>query len=355
MASKFGRVIVICAGLFFILPGLFADEIRLKNGKVFEGEITEEDGNCLIFRMKAGKVKFSLSDVGSIEKKSLPEDFFSKTESVPSPVNPQEDKDKAMPYDLLVRAFYDRQGDAVIVDVEGDAAFPDGASIELLIARRGVVMASGRTSVFGNKFFMDFKFSKRRLLPSVYTVTAIFIPEKQTEDIKKLLLTNFASGTKARTAESRCLLYAGGMKEILCTEVEFKGRVCSSISKIEASRSELCRMYESSKKKFNAKEWNKWANSWALYLRGLQKKSDARNVLHPGAEDAVIVAANSLLKLQQYCDLEFKNPSVYNKVKNDPNTRINPEVMKKLLDEDGFEELTSYIRKEASITTGAGY
>jgi hypothetical protein len=145
------------------------------------------------------------------------------------------------------------------------------------------------------------------------------------------------------------------MKEILRAEVEFKGRICCSISKLEASRSELCKMYESSKRKFNAKEWNKWANLWALYLRGLQKKGDARNVLYPGAEDAVVIAANSLLKLQQYCDLEFKNPSLYNKVKNDPDARINPEVMKELLDEDGFEEIMDSIKKEASIKTGTDY
>jgi hypothetical protein len=63
----------------------------------------------------------------------------------------------------------------------------------------------------------------------------------------------------------------------------------------------------------------------------------------------VVIAANTLLKLWQYCNLELRDPIAYNKIKNDPKTRIKPEELKKLLNKDSFNGMIDNIRKESSM------
>ncbi|HOX09877.1 MAG TPA: hypothetical protein PLA52_04455, partial [Candidatus Omnitrophota bacterium] len=119
--------------------------------------------------------------------------------------------------------------------------------------------------------------------------------------------------------------------------------------KLEMMQSELSAKFASAKKKFNAREWDKWSYTWMLYMRGVQKKQDPRNSFFPKADEAVTMAANSLLKLWQYCNLELRDFPAYNRIKNDPKTRIRPEELKKLLDKAAFNGLLDNIRKEASM------
>jgi hypothetical protein len=221
--------------------------------------------------------------------------------------------------------------------------------VEIFIKRRDRFIASGKTSVFDNKFSMDFRFSKRRFFPAVYTVSAIFMPDKQTPDIIKILRNNFAFGTKVRTVESSCRLYAGSLKDIIETEVEAKCGIGATLVKLETLHAEFSDRFSAAKKKFVARDWDKWSNTWLLYLKGAQKKQDPRNAFFPKAEEGITIAVNSLLKLWQYCDLELRDPVKYNKIKNDPKARIRPEELKKLLDKRSFNELLDNTRREASM------
>lgn len=261
-----------------------------------------------------------------------------------------ETEDDKVPYDFKIRASYEPQGDNVRVTAAGEAALPNGSMVEIFIKRRDKFIASGRTSVIDSKFSMDFKFSKRRLFPSAYSVSAIFIPERQSPDVKKILQSNFAFGSKIRTVEASCSLYAGRLREIVEAEVKAKCEVGSSIAKLETLHAEFFEKFTAAKKNYNAREWDKWSYTWMLYMRGVQKKKDPHNSFFPRADEGVTIAANSLLKLWQYCNLELRDPANYNKIKNDPKTRIRPEELKKLLDKRSFNELLDNIRIEASMS-----
>ncbi len=348
-----GRVFVILAGLFFIFEGrVAADEVYLRNGRVLQGEIVEEYDGEVVLRMKLGKTVVPRKDIASIEKKVLPEDFFETPDDAPAKAPASADektRDNKVPYDFKVTASYEPQGESARITVSGEATLPNGATVEVLIKRRDRFIASGRTSVFDNRISMDFRFSKRRFFPAVYTVSAIFMPERQSPDVKKILQSNFAFGTKVKTVEASCALYAGKIKEIIEAEVDAKCEVGTAMAKLEMMQSELSVKFAAAKKSFNARDWDKWSYTWMLYMRGIQKKQDPRNSFFPKADEAVAMAANSLLKLWQYCNLELRDPAAYNKIKNDPKTRIRPEDLKKLLDKGPFNELLDNIRKEASM------
>lgn len=352
MHLKAGRVLVILAGLFLISRLTVADEIMLKNGRVLQGEIVEESDGQVILRMKLGKTIVPRKDVVSIEKKDLPEDYFEIPDEAPekAPADAGEKtQDNKVPYDFKIAASYEPQGDSVRVTVSGEATLPNGATVEIFIKRRDRFIISGRTSVFDNRISMDFRFSKRRFFPAVYTVSAIFIPERQSPDVRKILQSNFAFGPRVKTVEASCPLYAGKIREIIEAEVEAKCEVGTAMAKLEMMQSELSAKFAAAKKKFNAREWDKWSYTWMLYMRGVQKKQDPRNSFFPKADEAVAIAANTLLKLWQYCNLELRDIAAYNKIKNDPKTRIRPEELKKLLDKGPFNELLDNIRKEASM------
>ncbi|MFA5147650.1 MAG: hypothetical protein WC491_00825 [Candidatus Omnitrophota bacterium] len=267
----------------------------------------------------------------------------------PQPEGFPKTEDKVLPYDLTVNASYEPKAEYARVTISGDAVFPNGSVLNIFINRRGSVITFGTTSVFDNKFSMDFKVSKKRFFPSIYSVSVLFMPEKQAPDIARLLSGNFALGSRPRKAESSCQLYAGSFKEIVGAEVEAKCEICASLAKLEAMQRELSEKYSEAEKKFNAKEWDKWSNTWSLYMRGVQMKRDSRNSFFPKAEDGVAVAANSLLKLLQLCSLELKDPVFFNKMKKDPKVRVKPEEFMKLLDEHTFGELLSSIRADASM------
>ena len=353
MYFKAGRVFVILAGLFFVFAGSApADEIYLKNGRMMQGEIIEESDGEVILRMKLGKTVVPRKDIVSMEKKDLPEDYFGLPDEKPerSSATPGEKtQDNKVPYDFKITASYEPQADNVRVTVSGEATLPNGATIEIFIKRRERFITSGRTSVFGNRISMDFRFSKRRFFPAVYTVSAIFIPERQSPDVRKILQSNFAFGPRVKTVEASCPLYAGRIREIIEAEVEAKCEVGTAMAKLEMMQSELSAKFTAAKKNFKAREWDKWSYTWMLYMRGIQKKQDPRNSFFPEADEAVVIAANTLLKLWQYCNLELRDPAAYNKIKNDPKTRIRPEELKKLLDKGSFNELLDNIRKEASM------
>jgi hypothetical protein len=329
------RISIALAGFILVCGSCRADEIKLKNGRVLRGEVGEE----------------------SIDKKVLPDDFFKATDETSEETQPEtavtpgdeKIKDDKLPYDLKIGASYEPQGENARVTVSGDAILPDGSSVNIFISRRGGIIVFGTTSVFGNKYSMDFKVSRRRLFPAVYTVSVIFMPDKQTPDIANLLKGNFALGSRPRTVESSCRLNAGTFGEIVETEVRAKCEICASLAKLEAMQRELSRKYSEAEKKFNAKEWDRWSNTWSLYMRGVQTKRDSRNSFFPKAEDAVAVAANSLLKLFQLCSLELKDPVFFNKMKKDPKVRVKPEEFMKLLDERTFGELLDSIRADASM------
>jgi len=352
MLLKAGRILVILAGLFFIFGNSApADEIFLRNGRVLQGEIVEESNGQVVLRMKLGKTIVPRNDIASIEKKALPEDYFEAPDKVSekTPVAYEKVQDNKVPYDFKVAASYELQGGNVRVTVSGEATLPNGATVEIFIKRRDRFIASGRTSVFDNRISMDFRFSKRRFFPAVYTVSAIFMPERQSPDVRKILQSNFAFGPKVKTVEASCPLYAGRMKEIIEAEVNAKCEVGTAMAKLEMMQSELSAKFASAKKNFNAREWDKWSYTWMLYMRGVQKKQDPRNSFFPKADEAVTMAANSLLKLWQYCNLELRDFPAYNRIKNNPKTRIRPEELKKLLDKGSFNELLDNIRKEASM------
>ena len=267
----------------------------------------------------------------------------------PQPEGFPKTEDKVLPYDLTVNALYGSQGENARVTVSGDAVLPNGSVINIFINRRGGIITFGTTSVFDNKFSMDFKVSRKRFFPSIYNISVIFMPEKQTPDIARLLSGNFAQGPRPKKAESSCQLYAGSFKEIVGAEVQAKCEICASLAKLEAMQLELSKKYSEAEKKFNAKEWDRWSNAWLLYMRGIQTKRDSRNSFFPKAEDAVAVAANSLLKLFQLCSLELKDPVFFNKMKKDPKVRVKPEEFMKLLDERTFGELLDSIRADASM------
>lgn len=352
MFFKAGRMFVILAGLFFVFTGSApADEIHLRNGRVLQGEIVEESGDEVVLRMKLGKTIVPRKEIASIAKKALPEDYFEAPGGMPgkAPAVGEKTQDDKVPYDFKVAASYEPQGDNVLVAVSGDAALPNGATVEVLIKRRDRFIASGRTSVFDNRILMDFRFSKRRFFPAVYVISVIFMPERQSPDVRKILQSNFAFGPRVNTVEASCSLYAGRIREIIEAEVGAKCEVGTAIAKLEMMQSELSAKFAAAKKNFNAREWDKWSYTWMLYMRGIQKKQDPRNSFFPKADEAVTMAANSLLKLWQYCNLELRDFPAYNKIKNDPKTRIRPEELKKLLDKGSFNELLDSIRKEASM------
>jgi hypothetical protein len=260
-----------------------------------------------------------------------------------------ETEDKILPYDLTVNASYEPQSEYARVTISGDAVLPNGSVVNIFISRRGGIISFGATSVFDNKYSMDFKVSKRRFFPAVYTVSVIFMPDKQTPDIVNLLKGNFALGSRPRTVESSCRFNAGTLKEIVETEVRAKCEICASLAKLEAMQLELSKKYAEGKRSFNAREWDRWSNTWSLYMRGVQKKRDPRNSFFPKAEDDVTIAVNSLLKLLQFCSLELKDPASFNKMKKDPKARIKPEELMKLLDERSFGELLDSVKEDASI------
>lgn len=319
--QKGGGMLFILAVLFFIAGRASADDILLKNGGV------------------------------------LPDDFFKTADETSEETQPEtagtpgdeKTKDNKLPYDLKIDASYEPQGDNVRVTVAGDAALPNGAMVEIYIKGRDRFIASGRTSVFDNRISMDFRFSRRRLFPAVYTVSVIFMPERQTPDIVEMLRSNFAFGTKVRTVEYSCKLYVGTLGDIVKTEVEAKCKIAAALAKLETLQNEFSDKFSAAKKKFVGRDWDKWSNTWLLYLKGIRNKQDSRNMFFPRAEDGITIAVNSILKLWQFCDLELKDPVKYNKVKNDPKARIRPDDLKKLFNEDMFNELLDDIRIEASM------
>lgn len=64
-------------GILFCCAPICADKIYLKDGRVLEGEVTDEGGDAVSIKMKYGVLKFNRDKIDRIEQKESPKDEFS--------------------------------------------------------------------------------------------------------------------------------------------------------------------------------------------------------------------------------------------------------------------------------------
>ncbi|MBI4115114.1 MAG: hypothetical protein HY447_00910 [Candidatus Omnitrophica bacterium] len=75
---------IILASLF-VSGMVCADTLQLKNGVVLEGTIIEETENSVTFGVEGGSVKFSRSEIASLEKRPLSKPLLKPKSAAPSP------------------------------------------------------------------------------------------------------------------------------------------------------------------------------------------------------------------------------------------------------------------------------
>ena len=139
------------------------------------------------------------------------------------------------------------------------------------------------------------------------------------------------------------------MRQILVAEADAKCEISSVVSKLENLQQQLRDQYDTNKKRFNPREWDRWSNDWVLRIKAVQKKRDLRNVLFPKAEEEITIAVNALLQAWYFCNVELRNPSAFTKMKENPKARIRPENLQRLLNNKAFGELADNIKENAAV------
>ena len=260
-----------CCGLFCFMSPAPADDIHLKNGRMMQAEVIEQTDTYLEVRTKVGKIKLNLNDVEHVEKKELPGNFFEETKKPALEAKPAV-TEKPVPTGeeavgqpasvdtanvMSVTAKFEKVDKKAVIRADGTTTLPDGALIHVFFKRLNEYIVFGECIAQKKTFDITFGPFDKPLIPGEYSVQAVFMPEKQSEEFTKAL-----KGQGVNQAEASCTLYVGNIEEVRENEASAKKEILSIISDLENLRAELEEAYRSNRNNFDSQTWQEWSDKW---------------------------------------------------------------------------------------------
>lgn len=344
-SSVFIGALLLTAFFSFLLScgHLYADVVRLKNGRALEGEVLEKTDKSVVIKTKVAKVTVDTRNISSIEEKALPEDFFAKKTSkakegkktAKEAETVQEEEKTSKPLLALEAKYFKNQNtSAEFVDVEGTTCLPDKALIYIFLKRLDSYIVTGKAVVKDGRFSMTFGPFEKQIPSGNYNVDADFILEKQSEEVLKQVQKD-KDNKKLELIHSSCPLT---VEKPGTGEAEVKAELESVVFELKALYNELDKVYHAHKAKFDARAWDEWSGIWVSRVRAEKSKIEQRSLkgfsLFPDSEERLEAAATTLLNLHAARSIEFKDPKGFARRRSDPKARAGPEMLIMCFEDD---------------------
>jgi len=307
-----------------------------------QAEAINQTDTYLEVRTKFGNIKFALNDVQYVEKKELPKNFFEGTKRPAAPVAPAkkpavtekpapvvvEETAKTLGGEdtaaklaasqpasrdtvnlMSVAAKFEKVGKKAVIRADGTTTLPDGALIYVFFKRLNEYIVFGECITQKETFDITFGPFDKPLIPGEYSVQAVFMPEKQSEEFTKAL-----KGKGVNQLEASCTLCVGNIEEVRESEASAKREILSIISDLENLRAELEEAYRSNRDNFDSQRWQEWSDKWfekfkKVRIRAQKSDSDVTLVsLYPETRKSMPMSVKYLSDIYLAVVKDLKNP-----------------------------------------------
>jgi len=282
----------------YYAASLYADEIFLKSGKVFEGKIIEQSDSYIKVKLKVVEAKFAKSEVESIKVEDLPKDFF-KPDGELSAEGYSVPGDSSYSGKMRLKVSYEKTGNKIKhtsgIIVTAKTNIPEGSQAKVFLKLGDRVIDSKAARVYAGSLYVDFGPYEKIFPPAVYTVSAEFTAGDHAKP--ETVYSEFRIGSSRDIKES----YARMREEAENTLVEIDNRF-----------SELNRVYLANVRYYDRNKWNAWGDEW---LSGLDRvdatfrdlKESYVIYLYPVVQDKISVCIKSLKNIYQMYDVQVKS------------------------------------------------
>lgn len=291
------------AALLIDAGASYADLVHLKNGRVLEGEVTEQTDSYLEIKLKVAKAKFPNGEIESVEKKELPEGFFGTEEEKVKPAVSQKksargkktaqaegySEPEKLIYSISMKASYEKENkkdkQEEKIYAKADTNLPEGESVKVNLKRKNFVIESKYVNVKYGGFFATFGPFDKSLMPGIYTVEAEFPP-----------------GAEKREGWAVREVGVGSDKDIKAWEERAKSEMTQAIMELQGLSLSLYNNYQLNKERFDKKKWYDWSENWHSQLEVLQRTFNGFSkgyvvYLYPEAQQNILISAQNLKRL----------------------------------------------------------